>query len=131
MAIRSRGYSRGQRVFTTPIILKFPDARQSLLSPQHLLSIIAEDRRVTHPTHPQPARAIRRDHARIVPKTVDRLGNLIRTLPFGVRFSVPKYVGICLKRRIRREVLHAIKKTGSGSSRKMKRTRNHWSEVSC
>lgn len=52
------------------------------------------------------------------------------TLPATVKFRVPNYVSICVRRKIRREVYLAVthnKKRGSGASRR----RNLWSSVKC
>lgn len=44
-------------------------------------------------------------------------------------FKAPAHVAICVRRKIRKQVLHALKKTGRGSS--PPRLRNHWSNVKC
>lgn len=52
------------------------------------------------------------------------------TLPATVKFRVPNYVSICVRRKIRREVYLAVtqnKRRGSGVSRR----RNVWSSVKC
>lgn len=55
----------------------------------------------------------------------------IQTVPSRIRFASPKRTLICLKRKIRAEVLHAFKKTGRGSPRKRHSRRNFHSSVSC
>lgn len=40
------------------------------------------------------------------------------TLPSGIRFQAPEDVVICVRRSIRREVLHAFRKTGRRGQRK-------------
>jgi len=61
-------------------------------------------------------------------------GNLARFTPRLVRaavrptFNIPSRVLVCLRRKVRREVLHALRRTnGSGGGRK----RNVWSNVRC
>lgn len=51
------------------------------------------------------------------------------SLPSGVRFVVPGEVAICVRRKERREVLHAlgkVRKRGGGSRRK-----NYFSQIKC
>lgn len=47
----------------------------------------------------------------------------------GMRFEAPKKVLVCVRRKQRREVLHALKRTrkGAGSAKR----RNQWSDVKC
>lgn len=50
-------------------------------------------------------------------------------LPSRLRFKSPERVAVCVRRSIRREVLHAFKKTGRGGQRK---PRFSWhSQISC
>lgn len=80
------------------------------------------DRRRYHPArNVRPADALIRDAARIV------IGRLIHQR----RFAVPNMVAICLRRKVRREVLHAFKltrKSGRGGS---PRRRNFYSQLGC
>jgi len=48
-----------------------------------------------------------------------------------VGFSHPWQVIVCVRRKRRREVLHALRKTGRGGSKQRKPRRNFWSEVRC
>lgn len=52
-----------------------------------------------------------------------------RVLPHTVQFRVPNLVAVCVRRKVRKEVLHAQRKTakGAGSQRK----RNIWSGIKC
>lgn len=45
------------------------------------------------------------------------------------RFEAPRKTFICLKRKLRRNVLFALKRTGSGA--RSPRKRNEWSNVQC
>lgn len=123
----NRGYS-----IQGPTRLINPIAMPRMLTPSTTLKIIGVDNRDYHPS-PKPLRppaAIRRVHARLLPKNLDRFGKAIRADPFSIRFGVPRNVAICIRRRIRKEVLHALGKTGGGSSHKRKR-RTQWSAVGC
>lgn len=51
------------------------------------------------------------------------------TLPVQVAFSQPKQVTVCIRRKTRREVLFAKKRTGKGAQ--SRRTLNQWSDVKC
>lgn len=51
-------------------------------------------------------------------------------LSHRVAFSVPKKVAVCVRRAERKEVLHALGKTGTGA-RSPRRKRNNWSSVKC
>lgn len=50
--------------------------------------------------------------------------------PVGLQFRAPRGVLICVRRKIRKQVLHALRKTGKGSGRRPRR-RNAWSGVKC
>lgn len=60
---------------------------------------------------------------------------LVENLPAGPRvasrfsFAVPNRVAICVRRKTRREVLFAERKTGKGA--KAPRRRNRWSDIGC
>lgn len=53
-----------------------------------------------------------------------------RTITPKLRYAVPERVGVCLRRRARREVLFALQRTGAGSNKK-RRGRNSLSNISC
>lgn len=53
-----------------------------------------------------------------------------RSLPFGLQFGVPDKTIVCVRRKRRKEVLHALRKTGGGAGRR-KPKRNWLSSVSC
>jgi hypothetical protein len=55
--------------------------------------------------------------------------NLSLTSSVIEAFKAPRNVAICVRRKIRKQVLHALKKTGKGSS--PPRRRNNWSNVKC
>lgn len=88
-----------------------------------LLSL--EDRREFHPAIRwlRPARALRRDAARVVER---HGGTQARRAVFG--FNVPNLVSICVRRKVRREVLLAMGRGGGGKRRPR---RNSWSDIVC
>lgn len=112
---------------------------------------LIEDRRTHHPLgKDRPARSLKAAHHQLkVPKPKPRVirgpdnkpmksaarpkFNPLRpfsSLPATVGFRSPKSVIICLKRKIRKEVIFAKKLTGKGS-RKTNRRRNQWSDIRC
>ncbi|AJK28318.1 hypothetical protein [Eel River basin pequenovirus] len=105
-----------------------PIARRSLLrNPQPLT--IFEDRRTWTPApiglrNPPP-----RNYA-----TTSRTGKRISSPKwkpvFNVSFADPQRTFICVRRKRRKEVMFALRKTGKGSAAR-KRRRNFWSRVSC
>lgn len=50
---------------------------------------------------------------------------------YGLGFTYPKHVVLCVRRHRRREVLHALRKTGRGGRWNRKPRRNQWSNVKC
>lgn len=51
-----------------------------------------------------------------------------QSVPIGIGFKAPKQVAICIRRKIRKEVILA---TGKGGARHRKPTRSYYSEVFC
>lgn len=49
--------------------------------------------------------------------------------PSGVRVATPSRVAVCVRREQRREVLHALRRTGGGGRKR--RRYNEWSNISC
>lgn len=84
-----------------------------------------EDRREYHPLETQraPRTVHHRDARRLV--AVPSL----HFSPFN-KFNVPEQVIRCIRRKIRREVMHALKLRGKGSG-KRHRKRDEWSDVHC
>lgn len=101
-----------------------------------------EDRRTYHPeAYFRPARSRRRSDDAVVVSTITpsrpptkrdaRFGRPSLFMPRDkFRFTVPKHVAICIRRKQRRETLFALSKTEKGS-RQRRRRRNHYSDVSC
>lgn len=89
-----------------------------------------EDRRRWHPERKlAPAGTFsRRDQRRIVEKS--------RSNPYNdpfpswrIGFEVPKKVAVCVRRKTRREVIHALGKTGAGA--RARRRKNQFTDVRC
>lgn len=101
---------------------------RDLASPAPLRLI--EDRRTFHPLqHFRPARTLS-GHP-VGPVTVKTSVNKRNTfIARGLRFDLPPRVAICVRRKKRKEVLHALKKTGKGKGGGRKR-RNWYSNIGC
>lgn len=109
-----------------------PPLLRELASPTALR--LVEDRRAHHPLQEfRPARQVS-GHP-VKPHVIKRSTNnhvLGRHLPIPlkVQFAEPKRTAICVRRGQRKEVLHALKKTGRGRGGGRKK-RNWYSDVSC
>lgn len=105
------------------------DALRQLSALQEL-----EDRRQWHPEGEfRPARAFVRSAARLIAPQPQRIvrGRRIRLFsPSMVAFAMPRKVAICVRRKTRREVLHALRVAGGGGMRK-KRRFNAYSRIHC
>lgn len=93
-----------------------------------------EDRRQFHPlSDVRPARGLTKNDSLLYVRPVgDRVSGRKdkKWRPETFNFSVPKNVAICVRRKQRREVLFALKRTGKGA-RVRRRRRNYYSDVSC
>lgn len=122
---------RGDR-FTTPDVTRTyhlePFRRNPVLVTRtHVLRV--EDRRHWSPVPRswRPAGATSRDARRLVLRDVPNKPGL---LPHQVSFRVPDKVAICVRRKVRKEVMFATKKAGRGGA-KARHRRNAWSDVKC
>lgn len=52
------------------------------------------------------------------------------SVPRGIAFGEPNRLVLCIRRKQRKEVLHALRKTGKGVKRRNPK-RNYWSSISC
>jgi len=94
-----------------------------------------EDRRTFHPEGvARPARGYRiaRHRLQVVGPGTDVVPGLFSApvVPVGVGFAAPRQVAICVRRRVRKEVIHALGKAGRGVKRRLPRF-NYYSEVIC
>lgn len=104
-----------------------------------------EDRRQWHPEgENRPARSfsqsrhrltvVDKNYRRQVQKNRDRFAG-VRRFPSQTRAAVvfknPDRVLVCVRRNIRREVLHALNKTGRGKGKQRRPRYNVYSKISC
>lgn len=85
------------------------------------------DRRRFHPMGPlRPAGGLTRNSTRLKIAPAQKRGKL----PSRISFNIPKHVAVCVRRKIRKEVIFASGKGGKGG-RKAPYRRNYWSDVRC
>lgn len=107
----------------TPTPLATLSTLHSLTAP-----VLSQDRRFFHPLGElDPPRAYPRSSARII---VGGSGGNSFISP-RVAFAVPSGVGICVRRKQRREVLHATGSVGRGKRVSSFRRRSWFSDVDC
>lgn len=113
-----------------PTDLSLPRSIQAVLNRRLSLSLI-EDRRVFHPDGlARPARSLyrRRPRLRVIqPRLERRSKNVTSRLarsstPSFFAFADAPRVAVCVRRKVRQEVLHALKKTGSKGQRRPRRS---------
>lgn len=126
MARRSDRSDRDER--DTPAIsnqrLLLPLLDFTTIPPSDLLRSI-EDRRTFYPERAtRPASSYSRPRHRLESAPGYNI------LPFGVRFEEPRKVLVCVRRKQRREVLFALKRTGRGAGKK-RHKRSMYSDVRC
>jgi hypothetical protein len=91
-------------------------------TPKPTLSLL-DDRRQWHPERwGRPVVGLRRAATRLV------VGKSPKRLPPTLAFMDPRRVVVCIRRKMRREVLHALGKGGGGNRRP---TRKPTSEIQC
>lgn len=87
--------------------------------PQEVLPYVGDRRFYTPDVTTAPPRSVTRSASKVV----------AGKQPAALSFSDPKFVGICARRQIRKEVLHALKRTRKGAG--SKKHFNFWSKVGC
>lgn len=137
MARRNRKQTRRRRVSRS-------NARRSLpTTPSYNHDFYGlrpvEDRREFHPDGPsRPARSFKRSqHRLIVPEHIPQPYNQTRSPGFDYYYSIPNTIGfeaprtvlVCVRRRRRKEVLHALKKTGKAGQKSPRRSA--YSDIKC
>lgn len=116
---RSRSQSRGVRGTATPRVRLSPITNPFSRSPSSYLSDL-EDRRRFHPAPYVPAR------------TLDSSNHRLRasySSPWAVAFQQPRRVLVCVRRKMRRQVMFA--KGGAGRKRMRKPRYSEFSNVRC
>lgn len=98
---------------------------------------VIEDRRTFHPDPYRPAATLRssrhrlRVHIPLNAKTVPlRRWTARSAVPARIGFVAPTSVLVCVRRRTRREVLHAYRRVGAGTRRRRAR-RSTYSNIVC
>lgn len=92
---------------------------------------LIEDRRTYHPLEFfRPARTTSGHPAQPLKVTPTPKNKSRPFVARGLSFSLPQKVVICVRRKQRKEVLHAFNKTGRGSGR-TRRRKNWFSKVGC
>lgn len=111
--------------FLAPLLGLHP---QSHRGPVATLSEV-EDQRYFHPEQDdRPLRSSRRSS--VTPKSLPARGpraaraKLYSPVNLVMGFPAPRTVAVCIRRKVRDEVLHALKKTGRGSGRPRRYNRN-------
>ena len=100
--------------------------------------VLLSDRREFHPLGDvAPVYSPRKSQRKIVEKKVvtqpnrNKVGRARKQKAYyKISFGVPRKVELCVRRKQRREVMFAMRRTGKGS-RAVRRRRNYWSGVSC
>lgn len=108
-------------------------ANTLLTSPTRHYILSHEDRRLYHPLDDvRPAKGLSKYASQITvtPYKRNKARPKAAPTPDVFRFNAPQKVAVCVRRKTRREVLFALKRTGKGSRRRRRR-RNYYSEVSC
>lgn len=119
-----------RRSISSPVnVQRYVVVRRVVPSPVTLV----EDRRFYNPLGSYaPARSLnRRSRLVIVSPNVNKSRPVSSfRVPSAIGFDVPSRVAVCVRRKQRKEVLHALKFTGKGSGGG-KHRRTYWSGVSC
>lgn len=117
-------YNNNPQVYQQSLL----DLQKRLFAPPDELPrrrALEPDQRRFHPA-PKRLRPIAPNY-RYASQTVIRgARNLQTRAPLGVR--IPNYIAICIRRKVRKEVLHAKRKAGKGHKQPR---RNEWSSIKC
>lgn len=133
MARGHRQRPKRRDVSTPSLTPSFPLPRLSLIRAFRPLTQV-EDRRLYHPLGPaRPARSLSgAPHRLIVPKARPQARSRsrlnINSVVHHIGFANPKKVLICIRRKMRREVLLAKGRGGGGHRRPR---RSHYSNIVC
>jgi len=121
MAKRNRTQGRGISISTAnrrlpPVIISLPRAPLSVSSLSPVLQL-EDRRRFQFDGSVRAPAAVRRSDTRLVDRGT------------RVTFAVPDRVAMCVRRKVRKEVLHALNVAGRTGIKK--RRTNFWSKVGC
>lgn len=109
---------------------------RSVIKPAVFTIADIEDRRTFHPDGMvRPARSLSRPFHRLAVVTPNASKSLVRRSirtfhpAIPVQFDAPRRVLVCIRRNIRKEVMHALNKSGKAGQKKPRR--NYYSDVRC
>ncbi|UDN67494.1 hypothetical protein [robinz microvirus RP_32] len=97
-----------------PVLLPVPSFTQKQVLDSGDRRLFQPDRSTRPPHTPRPG------SSRVV-ATAQKLSAL--------RFADPRFVAVCVRRKIRKEVLFALRKTRKGGG--ARKHKNFWSDISC
>lgn len=128
----ANGVAQIQHLSLSDLISPLPSLTINTPEVRSALSEV-EDLRYWHPERvpsPRGSRGLARTEEVYSPK---RPSGPTRPLSkiHALSFRSPKFVAVCVRRNARKEVLHALGKTGKGGGFKKKPRRNYWSNVRC
>lgn len=133
---KSRSSNQGGRGISNTANHRLPRPI-AIPSPSNTILTEIEDRRSFYPDDFRPALDIGgRSHTLVIHtpkkrKHRDPMRSLRAFPTHKVQFNRPDQVVLCVRRKRRKEVLHALKKTGRGKG-KQRRPRRSWhSQISC
>lgn len=132
MSRRSRNRSRPRDVGTpiTSSLRVVPYSPTLTFRPPRQLLRLYEDRRTWHPEAIRPAKSFQGPTRLTIKPAVPLKGRRLALYPpAGISFAAPRRVLVCVRRHIRREVLHALRKTGRSGQKPPRQTL--WSSVHC
>lgn len=140
MSKKSRNRSRSRRVTTVNANRRLPTTQYDLINFIEGLparhpspSIAIEDRRTFHPDGEfRNARSYNSSsHSLVVgsPAPASHNSNRFTDVPNSVAFASPDKVMVCVRRNARKEVLHALKKTGKSGQKRPRRSA--YSDINC
>lgn len=128
---RSRSSSKARRVTSSNANRRLPSLSNSprQLDLEAYLNEI-DDRRTFHPAGParNAVSFHSSTHTLVIPPTTQHPTRSV-DVPAGVAFQAPHDVLICVRRKQRKEVLHATKKAGKSGQKRPRR--NYYSEILC
>lgn len=131
MSRRRSRRSRSRRVTPRNANRRLPTANYyfTSVSPSSDFLTQVEDRRDFHPApHVRPARSFFKSFHRLSLPQQTSLDDLW-DVPTRVAFEQPHHVLVCVRRKMRKEVLHALKKAGRRGQKAPRRSA--YSDIQC